>query len=191
MSIRRSPPRPTPTRAPTWPTPVPPTSTSVGTSARSATRPRPTTGTSPAWRSIRQPAEPSRQAGLDRPSGQAEGREEWVVGGDDRVAVGALVEFVLEGSGDPHRPHAGGPGAGHVGAPPVADMGAAGRVRVAETGQGVLEDPAVGLVDADFVGERPVVEVSKDPVALKMAKERRRWRETHVADDPEPHAPVG
>jgi hypothetical protein len=65
-----------------------------------------------------------------------------------------------------------------------------GRVGPAEAVQGVFEDPGVGFVDPDLVGEGPVVEVLQQPVALEMAEEGRRRSEAHVADDPEADSPL-
>src|SRR2546423_9466624 len=103
-STRASPPRPTPTRGPRWPTPGSTISTSAATSGRSVIPRGRTTGPSQGLPSTRGPAD----ASVEAESGNQ------VPVGRDHDVVRTLIG-VFEGGGDPHGPHTGGPGAGDVG----------------------------------------------------------------------------
>ena len=108
--------------------------------------------------------------------------------GDDVVGVGQVVVRVLPDAGVADRRHARGVRATGVGAAQVADVRRGGGGGDAEAVEGVAEDLGVGLVDADLVGERPVVEGVEQAVVGEVAPQRRPRSESGVGDDADAHA---
>ena len=106
--------------------------------------------------------------------------------GDDVIALddGAVGDHrVVVDAGVADRRDAQGLGADDVGAAQVADVrGPLGR-RATEPVEGVVEDLRVRLVDADLVGERPVVEQLERARVVEVAAQDRRRRQADVADD--------
>ena len=123
------------------------------------------------------------RAADDRGVEAEDGRELGVVGDHD-VGLGAVGRVVVvwprrsAGDGCPC------PGPGHVGAAQVAHVGRPAGSTPPSPSRAWRKITRVGLVEADLVGERPVVEQVEHPVAGRGCRRSiRRRGEADVADD--------